>query len=110
VGIRVLDAAEYDVGADSSAAVVLRFDIAVFECVPPVVPATAPPTTSTTAPVAVASAAQPSAAAAPAQTLPFTGAPLAATLAGTGSVLLTTGFAAMRYGRPRRLRIRAGWR
>ncbi len=96
---------DYTLGAASSAAVNLRFDIAVFECVP-VTPASSPTVPPTTPPV--------SAATTPPKTdpgtLPFTGAPWTPALGGIGSLLLGLGFAAMRYGRPRRLRIRAGWR
>jgi hypothetical protein len=97
---------DYTLGAASSATVNLRFDIAVFECVPatpattPTVPPTTPPATAATAPQTTT----------PAATLPFTGAPLTVELSGIGSALLVLGLASVRYGRPRRLRIRAGWR
>lgn len=99
---------DYTLGAASNATVNLRFDIAVFECVPPVTPATTPTVPPTTPPAtSPATAAQPTA---PAATLPFTGAPLTGALGGAGVALLALGFAAVRYGRPRRLTIRAGWR
>lgn len=102
------NSSDYTLGAASSATVNLRFDIAVFECVPPVTPATTPTVPPTTPPAtAPATAAQTTTAAA---TLPFTGAPLTVELSGIGAVLLAIGVAAVRYGRPRRLRIRAGWR
>jgi hypothetical protein len=99
---------DYTLGAASNAMVNLRFDIAVFECVPPVTPATTPTVPPTTPPAT--SAATATQTTAPAATLPFTGAPLTVELSGIGLALLALGFASVRYGRPRRLRIRAGWR
>lgn len=102
------NSADYTLGAASNATVNLRFDIAVFECVPPVTPATTPTVPPTTPPAT--SPATTTQTTAPAATLPFTGSSLTVELSGIGSALLALGFAAVRYGRPRRLRIRAGWR
>lgn len=107
--ITLQDDADYNLGAASTAVVNMRFDIAVFECPPaPVTPATTPTVPPTTPPATLPATGPPTTA--PAATLPSTAAPLTAELGGIALALLALGLAGVRYGRPRRLRIRAGWR